>query len=75
MLYLGSEYSSSFENPAFCFKWREHAGSGNQRASNWESISDEESDEEETSICSSSDREALRLPPRVPLKIEDVKSM
>ncbi|OWM76397.1 uncharacterized protein LOC116211296 [Punica granatum] len=72
---FNSEQSSTFENPAFGFEWRERGSSRNQRASRWESISDVESDdEEEISIGSSSDRTILGLPPRGPLKLEDVKS-
>ncbi|KAK4774019.1 hypothetical protein SAY87_029038 [Trapa incisa] len=72
---FNSEYSSTFEDPSFGFEWRESTSSGNQRTSKWESISDVESDdEEEISIGSSSDRTILGLPPRGPLKIEDVKS-
>lgn len=65
---------SSFQSSAFGFEWREHSNWTNQRTKNWETTSDIESDDEFCAVGSCSDRTILGLPPRGPLKIEDVKN-
>lgn len=54
----------------FGFEWRQHSS----RTHKWKSASDAECDDDSSCVGSSSDRTILGLPPRGPLKIEDVKN-
>ncbi|OMO83581.1 hypothetical protein COLO4_22413 [Corchorus olitorius] len=67
---------SSFQSSESGFEWRENSGWTNQRTKFWETISDVESESEDESydVGSCSDRTILGLPPRGPLKLEDVKN-
>ncbi|KAJ4715423.1 DnaJ domain containing protein [Melia azedarach] len=67
---------SSFGSSESGFEWREHSNKTHYRTKNWETISDAEadSDDELCDVGSSSDRTILGLPPRGPLKIDDVKN-
>ncbi|XP_057721651.1 uncharacterized protein LOC130935781 isoform X1 [Arachis stenosperma] len=63
---------SSSESSTSGFEWREHSN----RTNKWRSVSDIESDDDDSScyVGSSSDRTILGLPATGPLKIEDVKN-
>ncbi|XP_038707083.1 uncharacterized protein LOC120002396 isoform X2 [Tripterygium wilfordii] len=54
------------------FEWRDHSNRTNHRTEQWANSS--ESEDEFFSVGSSSDRTLLGLPPKGPLKIEDVKN-
>ncbi|KAM5577650.1 hypothetical protein ABKV19_008143 [Rosa sericea] len=62
----------SFHDSASGFEWREPS-SWKDKSKRWENISDVESDDEQCTIGSCSDRKILGLPSTGPLKTEDVK--
>lgn len=67
-------WQGSFQNSTSGFEWREYSSWEESRAKRWETQSDTESDDDSCSVGSHSDRTTLGLPPRGPLKIEDVKN-
>lgn len=69
---FNSQRDSSFQDSASGFEWREHS-SWKDRSKRWENSSDIESDDEQCTIGSCSDRKILGLPSTGPLKTEDVK--
>ncbi|XP_059641456.1 uncharacterized protein LOC132283518 isoform X2 [Cornus florida] len=64
----------SFDSSASGFEWRDDSNRTNSRSKEWKNPSDTESDDDCTVVGSCSDRTILGLPPRGPLKIEDVKN-
>lgn len=56
------------------FEWRDHANWTNNKHREWRNASDIESDDESFVVGSYSERTILGLPPKGPLKIEDVKT-
>ena len=71
-----SFYSSGspFQGSTSGFEWREEPNWTNRRKKQWETDSDNESDNESCVVGSYSDRVILGLPPTGPLMIEDVKN-
>ncbi|KAK9271586.1 hypothetical protein L1049_001947 [Liquidambar formosana] len=69
-----SQEDSSFRSSTTGFEWREHSNYTNNKKKEWETTSETESDYESCVVGSYSDRTILGLPPRGPLKIEDVKN-
>lgn len=69
---FNSQRDSSFQDSASGFERREHS-SWKDRSKRWENSSDIESDDEQCTIGSCSDRIILGLPSTGPLKTEDVK--
>ncbi|XP_004306601.1 PREDICTED: uncharacterized protein LOC101290891 [Fragaria vesca subsp. vesca] len=63
---------NSFQDSSYGFEWREPSSWKDTKKS-WENISGIETDDEECTIGSSSDRKILGLPSTGPLKTEDVK--
>lgn len=55
------------------FEWRDRGNWNDSKYREWQNASDIESDDESYVVGSSSDRTILGLPPKGPLKIEDVK--
>lgn len=68
---LGEE--SHNQTTANGFEWRDHTNWTNTKYRDWQNTSDIESDDESCVVGSSADRTILGLPPKGPLKIEDVK--
>ncbi|XP_058180477.1 uncharacterized protein LOC131298975 isoform X2 [Rhododendron vialii] len=68
---LGEE--SHNQTTANGFEWRDHTNWTNSKYRDWRNTSDIESDDELCVVGSSADRTILGLPPKGPLKIEDVK--
>ncbi|KAI8540682.1 hypothetical protein RHMOL_Rhmol08G0005000 [Rhododendron molle] len=68
---LGEE--SHNQTTANGFEWRDHTNWTNTKYRDWRNTSDIESDDESCVVGSSADRTILGLPPKGPLKIEDVK--
>lgn len=56
------------------FEWRKDSSWTSSKKKEWDTTSETESDHETYVVGSTSDRTILGLPPRGPLKIEDVKS-
>lgn len=65
---------SSFQYSTSGFEWRKHSNRTDHRTKDWENESDIESDDEQCTVGSSSDRTILGLPPSGPLKLDDVKN-
>ncbi|KAL9459365.1 hypothetical protein AB3S75_002711 [Citrus x aurantiifolia] len=65
---------SSFQYSTSGFEWRKHSNRTDHRTKDWENESDIESDDEQCSVGSSSDRTILGLAPSGPLKLDDVKN-
>ncbi|KAL6993043.1 hypothetical protein U1Q18_011163 [Sarracenia purpurea var. burkii] len=67
-------WESYFQKSTNGFEWRDNSNWTNGRNREWQNASDIESDDESCMVGSSSDRTILGLPPKGPLKMEDVKN-
>lgn len=68
-------FKETSQDSTYGFGWTNPPNWKNQRAKEWDNLSDFESDDEETpDVGSCSDRTILGLPRTGPLKIEEVKT-